>query len=101
MDAKPGVCWQLPLRLVDHVDEHGHVTSTLREWKRRDWGPAGTDFHWWCTDDTAAFVGAEPVYRTLRDEIVEFIGQHAYDVVVDFLEQPRSVPVAHPALRRG
>jgi hypothetical protein len=101
LDAKPAVCWQLPLRLVDHVDDHGHVTSTLREWKRRDWGPAGADFHWWCTDDPAAFVGAEPVYQALRDEIVEFLGQHAYDVVVEFIEQPRSVPVPHPAVRRG
>jgi hypothetical protein len=32
MDWKPDVCWQLPLRLQEHTDEHGHVTSTLREW---------------------------------------------------------------------
>jgi hypothetical protein len=41
------------------------------------------------------------VYRALRDEIVEFLGQHAYDVVVEFLERAQSVPVPHPAVRRG
>ncbi|HEY1281909.1 MAG TPA: hypothetical protein VGF22_19660, partial [Acidimicrobiales bacterium] len=35
MDWKPDVCWQLPLRLDEHTAEQGHVTSTLREWKRR------------------------------------------------------------------
>ncbi|MSY76857.1 MAG: hypothetical protein F2659_06250, partial [Actinobacteria bacterium] len=50
IDWKPDVCWQLPLRLHEDTDLHGHVTSTLREWKRRDWGEGGTDFHWWCTE---------------------------------------------------
>jgi len=99
LDVKPAVCWQLPLRLVDHVDENGHVTSTLREWKRRDWGPAGDDFHWWCTDSDEAFVGSQPVYRSLADEIVEFIGAWAYDVIVQYLEQPQWVPLPHPAVR--
>ena len=36
MDWKPNVCWQLPLRLENHTDDNGHLTSTLREWKRRD-----------------------------------------------------------------
>ena len=33
----------------DETDVYGHVTSTVREWKRRDWGPGGEEFHWWCT----------------------------------------------------
>ena len=27
LDWKPDVCWQLPLRLEEHTDDHGHVTS--------------------------------------------------------------------------
>ena len=50
IDWKPEVCWQLPLRRVDETDDYGHVTSTLREWKRRDWGDGGDEFHWWCTE---------------------------------------------------
>ncbi len=41
IDWKPEVCWQLPIRQVDSTDENGHVTSTVREWKRRDWGKGG------------------------------------------------------------
>ena len=52
MDWKPEVCWQLPLRRIDDTDVYGHVTSTVREWKRRDWGEGGQEFHWWCTEPT-------------------------------------------------
>src|SRR6185295_13928147 len=38
LDWKPDVCWQLPLRLTEETDTNGHIVSTLREWKRRDWG---------------------------------------------------------------
>ena len=76
LDWKPNVCWQVPLRLEHSTDENGHVTSRLREWKRRDWGEGGADFHWWCTESPEAFVGdgaGLPVAS--RDEIVELVGQ--------------------------
>ncbi len=57
IDWKPEVCWQLPLRLEHHYEADHHLVYTLREWKRRDWGEGGADLHWWCTDDTEAFVG--------------------------------------------
>ena len=101
LDWKPDVCWQLPLRLEESTDDHGHVTSTLREWKRRDWGEGGTEFHWWCTEAPDAFVAADPVYLTMRDEIVELIGSRPYDLLVAYLERRREwQPVAHPAVRR-
>ena len=46
LDWKPEVCWQLPLRLETNEDDNGHQTHVLREWKRRDWGSGGDDFHW-------------------------------------------------------
>jgi len=100
LDWKPDVCWQVPLRLQEQTDEHGHVTSILREWKRRDWGPGGQEFHWWCTDAPDAFVGHEPVYVTLRDEIVELIGEGVYAQLVGELQRRRPrTPLPHPALR--
>ena len=75
LDWKPNVCWQVPLRLEHSTDENGHVTSRLREWKRRDWGEGGAEFHWWCTESPEAFVGDRPVYQESRDEIVELVGQ--------------------------
>jgi hypothetical protein len=106
LDWKPSVCWQLPLRLVETTDESGQVTSTLREWKRRDWGAGGFEFHWWCTDAPDAFVGHQPVYLELRDEIVEMVGQWAYDRLVEHVEQVTRARgtesfLPHPALRRG
>lgn len=100
LDWKPDVCWQLPLRLEESTDDHGHVTSTLREWKRRDWGDGGEEFHWWCTDDDAAFVAARPTHEVLRDEIVEMIGDTAYGLFVDFLAYRKDwTPLPHPVLR--
>ena len=102
MDWKPDVCWQLPLRLQEHTDDHGHVTSTLREWKRRDWGEGGFEFHWWCTDAVDAFVGHTPVYVTLRDEIVELVGEPVYGLLVAQLAaRGRRAVLPHPAVRRG
>jgi hypothetical protein len=100
MDWKPDVCWQLPLRLEEHTDDHGHVTSTLREWKRRDWGAGGFEFAWWCTDDPAAFVGAVPAGVALRDEIVELTSEAVYAVIRQHLPRTKSTPLPHPAVRR-
>ena len=58
---------QVPLRLEHSSDESGHVTSRLREWKRRDWGEGGDDFAWWCTEEATAFVGSEPLYLSRDD----------------------------------
>lgn len=101
LDWKPDVCWQLPLRLEEHTNDQGHVTSTLREWKRRDWGAGGHDFHWWCTEDPEAFVDSQPVYVTNRDEIAEMVGEPVYQMLADYLAArgtERLLP--HPALRR-
>jgi hypothetical protein len=104
LDWKPDVCWQLPLRLVDSTDDSGQMISTLREWKRRDWGAGGQEFHWWCTDAPEAFTGHVPVYEALRDEIVAMVGQWAYDRFVDYArerERDAASLLPHPVLRRG
>jgi hypothetical protein len=102
LDWKPEVCWQLPLRLDHHVDDNGHYTYTLREWKRRDWGEGGEEFHWWCTETDEAFVGAEPVYETLRDDIVELVGTEPYEVLHRYLTtRSTETLLPHPAVRRG
>jgi hypothetical protein len=101
-ELKPDVCWQLPLRRDDRVGEDGHVTSTVTEWKRRDWGPAGLDFHWWCTEAPEAFVGKRPAYETLRDELVRMVGAGVYEQLRRYLgdRHGKAAPLPHPALRR-
>ena len=100
LDWKPNVCWQVPVRLEHSTDENGHVTSRLREWKRRDWGEGGNDFHWWCTEAPEAFSGSEPVYVSARDEIVELVGLNIYDLMVEQIERPEWIPLPHPTVRR-
>jgi hypothetical protein len=100
LDWKPQVCWQVPLRLEHSTDESGHVTSRLREWKRRDWGDGGKDFGWWCTEEPEAFVGREPLYASARDDIVEMVGEDNYERLVRLLERRNWTPLPHPAVRR-
>ena len=99
LDWKPSVCWQVPIRLEHSTDESGHLTSRLREWKRRDWGEGGADFGWWCTESPDAFVGAEPLYVSAKDDIVELVGARVYDQMVELLERPELGAVPHPVRR--
>lgn len=104
LDVMPEVCWQLPLRRSDETDGNGWVTSTVSEWKRRDWGEGGDDFHWWCTDADDAFVGTRPVYEELGDELRAITTEAAYELVVAHLRdrvarKGTEVYLPHPALR--
>lgn len=101
LDWKPNVCWQVPMRLEHDTDDSGHVVSRLREWRRRDWGDGGEEFHWWCTEAPEAFSGTQPVYRSSRDEIVELVGQRVYDLMVEQLERDDWTPLPHPVVRRA
>ena len=102
MDLKPDVCWQLPLRRDDREDGNGHVTTTVSEWSRRHWGAGGAEFHWWCTEASEAFVGQEPVYRAMADELVALVGEPVYRRLSAWLDRRRRTGrlLPHPAVRR-
>lgn len=101
LDWKPEVCWQLPLRMTYHEDENQRATHTLRSWDRPDWGDGGAEFHWWCTEDVDAFVGHQPVYLEMRDEIIAMVGPIRYQMLVDHIEsQGASTPVPSPSLKK-
>lgn len=101
LDWKPNVCWQVPLRLEHSTDENGHVTTRLRDWKRRDWGDGGGEFHWWCTESDDAYDGDLPVYLSVRDEIIELVGAPVYRRLVEVLEQRALPSLATPvSIRR-
>jgi hypothetical protein len=98
LTLKPDVCWQLPLRRVESTDEVGHVTSTVREWKRRDWSEGGFEFAWWCTEEPDAFVGDTTVLSSMREELVAMIGQSTYDLLLAALADRVAPPLPHPAV---
>jgi len=104
MDWKPEVCWQVPIRCAEESDTYGHVTSTVREWKRRDWGPGGQEFAWWCTSESHAadaFVGDRPVWQSCRDELIAMTSKTAYAMLEEYLRDRAGwVPLPHPALKK-
>jgi hypothetical protein len=89
LDWKPDVCWQVPLHLDIHTDEYDHETVLVRAWLRRDWGPGGEDFHWWCIEDDAPYRATEPVYVGSREELVEMVGPDIYRRLAEELDRRR------------
>lgn len=108
LETKPDVCWQLPLRrtyrTVERPDGTSYLEVTVTEYDRAGWGEGGHDLDWYCTGNAVAHVGREPVYVSLRSELVALIGQKAYDVLASHCEQAlaarRLLPLTvHPATR--
>ena len=102
LDLKPNVCWQVPLRREDTEDAEGHVTSTVRQWDRKDWGPGGHEFNFWCTQSPEAFVGHRAVYEEMAAELAELVGEAVYAMLVEYLEARSTTGslLPHPQLRR-
>ena len=82
VETKPEVCWQLPVRRsydnVTHEDGTDRLVVVLGEYDRRGWGEGGHDLDWYCSGNTEAHVGTEPVYQSSKDEIIALIGEPAY-----------------------
>ena len=101
-ELTPDVCWQLPLRRFDEVEETtGRVTSTVTEWSRAHWGDGGKEFAWWCTEAPEAFVGHQPVYLELEAELIGIAGEEVYALLADYLNGrlQGGVPLPHPVRR--
>jgi len=112
VETKPDVCWQLPLRRsfeTREVGEREYSVTVIGEYERLGWGDGGADFDWYCTSNTEAHVGSEPVYISNRAELTALMGQEAYDILAKHCDlrmqgikdaQARSLPffvIQHPA----
>ncbi len=101
---KPEVCWQLPLRRDDEVQDSGHVITRIAQWDRGHWGGGGEEFHWWCTEDASAFVGKSRVVDSMAEELIAMVGRHVYEQLLAYLDrrarQPRGTLLPHPVLRK-
>jgi hypothetical protein len=112
VETKPDVCWQLPLRRsfeTREVGEREYSITVIGEYERLGWGDGGDDFDWYCTSNTEAHVGSEPVYISNRAELTALMGQDAYDILAKHCDlrvqgikdaQARSLPlfvIQHPA----
>ena len=107
VETKPDVCWQLPLRrtfrTIKRQDETEYTEVSIGEYDRRGWGPGGHDLDWYCSGNTEAHVGAEPVYLSNATELIALMGQAAYDLLAAACEthlRSRSTLALHPASPR-
>ncbi len=91
LEAKPDVCWQLPIRRTFEDREFPDGTElsvvVISEFDRRGWGRGGHDLNWYCSGNTEAHVGPDPVYISERDTLVELMGPAAYSVLVAHCEE--------------
>jgi hypothetical protein len=104
LETKPDVCWQLPIRrtfrTVKRQDGTEYTEVSIQEYDRRGWGPGGHDLDWYCSGNTEAHVATEPLYITSAPELVELMGQAAYDELARHCEEhllSRSRLAIHPA----
>jgi hypothetical protein len=104
LETKPDVCWQLPVRRlfreVERSDGSSYTEVTITEYDRRQWGPGGHALDWYCSGNTEAHVGAEPVVQSYGPELIAMMGRPAYDVLVEQAEafmHSRQRLALHPA----
>lgn len=109
VQTKPEVCWQLPIRRsyedVTDPDESSRQVVVIAEFDRRGWGPGGHDLDWYCTTDTEAHTGDTPLFLSAKVELVELLGQAAYEVLASHC-RARVAAIAglrrdHPELLAG
>lgn len=85
--VKPDVCWQLPIRrmyrTVTLPDDTDYLEISIGEYTRAGWGPGGHELDWYCTSAPRAHTGRAPLYVTSRAELVELMGEAAYDVLAE------------------
>jgi hypothetical protein len=103
LETKPDVCWQLAIRQTDEwvirPDGEAVLVVSIGEFDRRGWG-VGSDFDWYCSDNTEAHVARKPVYVSSGPELCALMGVDAYDELVKMCEarMAEKRPVApHPA----
>ena len=112
LEVKPDVCWQLPIRRsfeTREVGERDYSVTVIGEYERLAWGDGGEDFDWYCSSDSDAHVGTQPVYLSNADELKALMGSENYQILKEICDQrmegiklaaARSLPlfvIQHPA----
>lgn len=104
LETKPDVCWQLPIRrsfaTIERPDGTSYTEVSIGEYDRRGWGEGGHDLDWYCSGNTDAHVGLEPLYVTSAAELVALMGESGYAELqrhCDAHVRSRSALALHPA----
>ena len=81
VDTKPDICWQLPLRRSWESRSTGdkkYDVIVIGEYTREAWGEGGADMDWYCSSNSEAHNGAEPVYLSHKTELIKLMNESAY-----------------------
>ncbi|MEU0544078.1 hypothetical protein [Nocardia sp. NPDC005978] len=103
LTVKPEVCWQLPIRRtqdwVERPDGVEILKTVIGEYDRRGWGSGGLDLNWYCTGSPDAHVGTRPVWEAYAPELIELLGQVAYDELAAHCRRRQGLGIVavHPA----
>lgn len=90
LDVKPDVCWQLPIRRAFEtrtVGERDYTITVIGEYERLAWGDGGEDFDWYCTSNSEAHVGKQPVYLSNGEELNALLGPKNYAILKEICDQ--------------
>ena len=112
-ETKPDICWQLPLRRTWENREVGDDTIEvieIGEYTRNAWGEGGVDMDWYCTSNTEAHTGSQPLYISNKTELIKLMNEKAYEILAEHCDRrikalssrkTRNIPlyVIHPASR--
>lgn len=72
---------------MERPDGTTYTEVGIQEYDRRGWGPGGHDLDWYCTGNTEAHIGVEPVFESSKVELQTLMGLKAYDVLADLCRQ--------------
>ncbi len=102
---KPEVCWQVPLRRYEDYEERTDgveiLRTTIGEYDRRAWGNGGEDFDWWCSGASACHTHPDPLWKSMRQELIALMGQPSYDILAEHCGRRAAggFTAVHPASR--
>lgn len=89
VETKPDVCWQLPIRRSFEKRQFGDreiAITVIGEYERLAWGDGGADFHWYCTSNSDAHTGRQPVYLSNEVELRKLMGDLAYATLKNYCD---------------
>ena len=58
----------------------------IGEYTREAWGEGGADMDWYCSSNTEAHAGAQPVYKSNKTELIAMMNQKAYDQLAELCD---------------